>query len=39
MGGAEGGAGLAAGLVGSEKLPDLNGGAAGNAGLGHQTRK
>ena len=39
MGGAKGGAGLAAGLVGSEELPDLNGSAAVNAGLGQQTKK
>ena len=36
VGGAEGGAGLAAGLVGGEELLDLDGGAAESAGFGHE---
>ncbi len=39
VGGAEGGAGLAAGLVGGEELLDLGGGAAVNAGFGHHPTK
>jgi len=39
MGGAEGGAGLAAGLVGGEELLDFNGSAAGNVGFGHHPTK
>ncbi len=35
MGGAESGAGLAAGLVGGEKLLDLDGGAVVDVGFGH----
>jgi len=39
MGGAEGGAGLAAGLVSGEELLDFNGSAAGKRGFGHHPTK
>jgi len=39
MGGAEGGAGLASGLVGGEELLDCNGSAAVNTGFGHHPTK
>ena len=39
MGGAESGAGLAAGLVGGEELLDLDGGAAVDVGFGHHPTK